>query len=63
MPDAPRPENPSRHVRVEDHVWDAAKDKAGDRYRPELRVTFVIPPGRVPLSLVVRAALEAFIRG
>lgn len=48
MPDQPRPGNPARAVRVEDHLWQAAQAKAHERGET--------------VSDVIRRALERYVR-
>lgn len=47
MPNKPRPENRHRMVRVEDGLWEAAKEKAREE--------------GTTVSAVIRAALRAFV--
>jgi len=49
MPNKPRPTNPHRAVRVEDHLWNAAKAKAESE--------------GTKVSIVIRAALTAYVQG
>ena len=46
-PNQPRPENPTRPVRVEDDLWHAAKAKAAEE--------------GTTVSAVIRKALRAFV--
>ena len=48
MPNAPRPENPSRNIRVEDDLWHAAQAAARKR--------------RTTLSVYIREALVRLVR-
>jgi predicted transcriptional regulator len=48
MPNQPRPDNPSRNVRVEDALWDAAKALAH--------------ANGTTLSAVIRKALVAYVK-
>lgn len=48
MPNAPRPENRHRMVRVEDELWEAAKAAAA--------------ANETTVSAVVRAALERYVK-
>jgi predicted DNA binding CopG/RHH family protein len=47
MPNKPRPENPTRPVRVEDDLWAAAKAKAAAE--------------GTTVSAVIRKALERYV--
>lgn len=47
-PNAPRADNPARAVRVEDELWDRVKRLAAVR--------------KVPVSVIVREALTAYVR-
>lgn len=63
MPNAPRADNPHRSVRVEDELWQAAKEAAdvedttrGDVMREALRALVArhAPAGRWPTGLAAR---------
>lgn len=48
MPNKPRPDNPHRMVRVEDHLWEAAKAAAA--------------ANDTTVSAVIRAALDQYVK-